>query len=116
MTRAPASSAARRTSCTRCGRPVLRQLVGRVAALDVTADAEPLPAARAAALRTDHRLDWCLRTTKHGPDMRWADCHRRSPPCGHEHVIDHACAAPPRPLVTRSRRSMPAPTGQLALL
>ncbi|MFI8853645.1 hypothetical protein ACIGW3_26115 [Streptomyces sp. NPDC053499] len=85
---------ARRTTC-RCGAPVLRQLVGRRAALDVTADADPMPAAEAAALREDNRLDWCLRHPAGGPDLRWADCHRARDPCPHPHVIDHQCTARP---------------------
>jgi len=111
------SSAARRTSCARCGQPVLRQLVGRVAALDVTADAATIPALVAAGLRTEHRLDWCLRSTKHGLDMRWADCRRRTVPCELPHVIDHACTAPPRAPTTGRprRRPKPVPTGQLTL-
>ncbi|MEV8349023.1 hypothetical protein ACFVTT_15800 [Streptomyces niveus] len=118
MTRA-AGSGARRTSCPRCALPVLRQLVGRRAALDVTADDTRYTAAAAAALRTPDRLDWCVRTTKDGPDLRWADCHRRSAPCQHEHVVDHMCTAPQVPArpaaQRRTHRTTPVPTGQLTL-
>jgi hypothetical protein len=92
-------------------------LVGQRAALDVTADAEPMPAAAAAALREPNRLDWCLRTSKAGTVLAWADCHRRTGECDRPHVIDHQCTAPPaaaRP--QRTTRKPPAvPEGQLAL-
>ncbi|MFB6875700.1 hypothetical protein [Streptomyces sp. NPDC056323] len=119
MTRPPAAagSGARRTSCPRCGSPVLRQLVGRRAALDVTADDTRYTAAAAEALREPNRLDWCLRTTKHGPDLRWADCHHHAATCRHEHVVDHQCNAPAGPLTDQSRapRTSPVPAGQLTL-
>ncbi|MFF1498676.1 hypothetical protein ACFVZR_02060 [Streptomyces sp. NPDC058316] len=96
---------------------MLRQLVGRRAALDVTADDTRYTAAAAEALREPNRLDWCLRTTKHGPDLRWADCHHHAATCPHEHVVDHECTAPaaPVPARTRARRTHPAPAGQLTL-
>jgi hypothetical protein len=96
MTRDPRAGAARRQKC-RCGRTVLRQLVGRRAALDVTADAEPLTPAAAGALREPNRLDWCTRVTKAGLELMWADCRRRSSPCEREHVIDHQCTGPAAP-------------------
>ncbi|MBQ1122606.1 hypothetical protein [Streptomyces sp. B15] len=107
---------ARRTTC-RCGAPVLRQLVGRRAALDVTADAAPMPAPEAAALREDNRLDWCLRyPAGGGPDLRWADCHRARDPCPYPHVIDHQCTGPAAPRTPRTTRKTPAvPDGQLTL-
>ncbi|RPK74489.1 hypothetical protein [Streptomyces sp. ADI95-17] len=116
MTRpsAAAGSGARRTRCPRCGSPVLRQLVGRRAALDVAADDTRYTAAAAEALREPNRLDWCLRQTRDGLDLRWAECHRRSSPCPHEHVIDHQCTAPPASQGW-SRKTSPAPAGQLTL-
>lgn len=113
MTRPPArSGSARRVRC-RCGRPVLRQLVGNRAALDVTADADPMPAAEAAALREPNRLDWCLRHTKHGIDLRWVDRFHPAN-CPHPHVIDHTCTSPaPRP--QRRTRTTTVPEGQLTL-
>ncbi|WP_245793614.1 hypothetical protein [Streptomyces pini] len=96
---------------------MLRQLVGRRAALDVTADVEPLAPAAAYRLREPNRLDWCLRTTADGPDLRWADCHRTGGPCPHPHVIDHQCTAPAAPPERpRTTRKPPAvPDGQLTL-
>lgn len=121
MTRPPAAagSGARRTSCSRCGTPVFRQLVGLRAALDVTADDTRYTAAAAGALREPNRLDWCLRITKFGPDLRWADCRTLSTQCPHEHVVDHVCTAPPGPLAPaarrRPRKQPPVSTGQLTL-
>ncbi|MFJ7067526.1 hypothetical protein [Streptomyces sp. NPDC101115] len=116
MTRDSRTGSARRRKCPRCGRPVLQQLVGRVAALDVTADDELLPADQAAALRTDNRLDWCLRTTRAGTELQWADCHRRRTPCPRPHVVDHVCTGPRVPSPARSRRRpVPVPAGQLTL-
>ncbi|WP_431784369.1 hypothetical protein [Streptomyces chumphonensis] len=101
MTRAT-SSGARRTRCPRCTRPVLRQLVGRRAAKDVTADAERLTPADAAAGRGPMRLDWCLRATPGGIDLRWTTGdHSR---CPHPHVLDHQCAAPPATPAPRTAR------------
>lgn len=88
-----AEAGARRTVC-RCGAPVLRQLVGRRAALDVTADIAPLTAAQAAALREPNRLDWCHRTVGRSPDLRWVGAGHPSD-CPHPHVIDHLCTARP---------------------
>lgn len=97
---------------------MFRQLVGRRAALDVTADDTRYTAAAAEGLREPNRLDWCLRITKHGPDLRWATCHTLSTLCPHEHVVDHVCTAPPGPAPAerrRPRKQPPVPTGQLTL-
>ncbi|MEV6074957.1 hypothetical protein AB0L80_07600 [Streptomyces sp. NPDC052069] len=120
MSRPPAAtgSGARRTRCPRCGIPVLRQLVGRRAALDVTADDAELSAAAAEALHHPNRLHWCLRATRDGPDMRWADCRRRPETCPHPHVIDHECTGPTdpvRPAMPRRARTTPVSDGQLTL-
>ncbi|MEU3447210.1 hypothetical protein AB0H29_08265 [Streptomyces thermolilacinus] len=115
MTPAP-SSEARRTRCARCRRPVLRQLVGRRAALDVTADDEPLTVAVAAARREPNRLDWCLHAAGVRFDMRWSS--RTHPAdCPHPHVLDHQCTAPAAPprAPARTTRSTPVPAGQLTL-
>ncbi|MEU0675439.1 hypothetical protein ABZ330_21610 [Streptomyces sp. NPDC006172] len=116
MTRPPSSSgSARRVRC-RCGRTVLRQLVGNRAALDVTADADELTAAAAAALREPNRLDWCVHLRKGGPALQWADCHRREAECTRPHVIDHQCTAPPTAPARPGRtRKTSVPEGQLAL-
>lgn len=116
MTYRPGSSGSARRVLCRCGRTVLRQLVGNRAALDVTADADELSVAAAAALREPNRLDWCVHTAKGGPDLRWADCRRRKAECTRPHVIDHQCTAPPAAAIPpRRRRKTSVPEGQLAL-
>ncbi|WP_399142220.1 hypothetical protein Q3A86_33260 [Streptomyces sp. NBUA17] len=92
-------------------------MVGHRAALDVTADADPLTAEQAAALREPNRLDWCVRTTGGGPVLMWADCHRRRADCDRPHVIDHQCTAtaPPARPARRTRKPPPVPDGQLTL-
>ncbi|RLL66970.1 hypothetical protein [Streptomyces sp. Z26] len=95
-TRQARSNGARPTRCPRCHRPVLRQLVGQRAALDVTADTAPLAPAAAHALTGPNRLAWCLRQTRDGPDLRWTGPTHRAG-CPHPHVIDHQCTAPNRP-------------------
>lgn len=89
MTSRPGGDGAVRTDCPRCGHPVLQQLVGRRAALPVTADAEPMSVAEAEQLREPNRLHWCLRKTSNGIELRWRiDC---GPACAHGHVVDHRC-------------------------
>jgi len=103
--------------CPRCRQRIIRQLVGRSAALDVTADDNELTATAAAALREPNRLDWCLRTTKAGPDLRWPGSTHPAD-CSHPHVVDHQCTAPPqpaRPTQSRTRKPRPVPAGQLTL-
>ena len=116
--RPSSSGGARRVRC-RCGRTVLRQLVGNRAALDVTADAEPLTAAAAAELREPNRLDWCVRQRKSGPDLTWSG--RTHPTdCPHPHVIDHQCSASRDAAHAHGRgqrrpRKTSVPEGQLTL-
>lgn len=118
MTRpAAGSNGARRTRCPRCAAAVLRQLVGRRAALDVVADAEEMPAAAAAAARTPDRLDWCVRTVGGGPDLRWSGAAHPTA-CPYPHVVDHACTAPAaasRTTAGRRTRTPSVPAGQLTL-
>lgn len=119
MTRPGTSSnGARRTRCPRCGAAVLRQLVGRRAALDVVADAAEMTAAAAAALREPMRLDWCVRTVGGGPDLRWPSSSHPAD-CPHPHVMDHLCTSPAAPSRTtagrRTRNAPSVPAGQLTL-
>lgn len=89
--RSKAAAGAVRTNCPRCGAPVLRQLVGRRAALMVTADAEPMPLAAAAPLTGPNRLAWRLRRLHGGGvDLHWL--HLQAPvPAPIEAVLDHEC-------------------------
>ncbi|MEV7389584.1 hypothetical protein [Streptomyces sp. NPDC091215] len=71
---------------------MLRQEVGHRAALKVTADADPIPAAEVLALVEPNRLAWCVaRLHGGGVELRW-HC-RGLRPCGHEVVIEHRCPA-----------------------
>lgn len=81
-------SAAGTRPCEHCGTPVITQLVGRSVALNVTADAEPIPLADALRLVEPNRLMWCLATLAGGgSELRWT-CRTT---CAHEHVIEHRC-------------------------
>lgn len=84
------------TKCKRCGTRIITQLVGRVAALPVTANAEPIRPDQEPALTNDNRLAWCLIT---GPwqttQLRWRCTSRR---CKHHIVTDHQCTPQPTTL------------------
>ncbi|HLU97646.1 MAG TPA: hypothetical protein VKZ89_12465 [Thermobifida alba] len=76
--------------CLRCGAPVLHQKHGLP--FTVTADAERLTPAQAAARTTRNRLAWCLRESK------WAGARLvevlgrlHNPACPWPHVVDHEC-------------------------
>lgn len=84
------SSGAAHQDCPRCGAPVWRQLVGRMAALNVVADRVPLPLDDALALASPNRLVWCAADLYGGgTDLRWL--HMNGLPCPHQHVVDHEC-------------------------
>ncbi|MEU7155134.1 hypothetical protein [Streptomyces chrestomyceticus] len=89
------------TRCPACRAPILRQLVGRVAALTVTADLRPLTSAEQAAARAPNRLFWCLyRAGPHTPPrLRWIDRWHPAD-CPHPHVTEHHCPGPRRPADT----------------
>lgn len=85
---------ARRTKCRACGCPVLCQRVGRIAALDVTADAKPVTAEEEPLLTGVNRLSWCLITGQwRPPELRWRN-REHTPKCKHQIVIDHQCTRP----------------------
>lgn len=78
--------------CPRCRAPILRQLVGRIAALTVTADLTPLTPSEQAAVREPNRLIWCLRRASPYTPARLAWTGRDHPAtCPHPHVTDHRC-------------------------
>ncbi|MGW1979198.1 hypothetical protein [Streptomyces sp. NPDC001889] len=75
--------------CPACTAPILRQWVGRVAALHVTADLTPIDPAREHEHREPNRLTWCLLTGPwRPPELRWR-CWSRT--CGHQIVTEHRC-------------------------
>jgi hypothetical protein len=80
------------TRCSSCSAPVLRQLVGHVAALDVTADLTPLTPAEQAQVREPNRLIWCLyQASPHTPPrLRWTGTGHPAG-CPHPHVTEHRC-------------------------
>lgn len=82
--------------CPACRAPILRQLVGHRAALQVTADLTPLAPDEQARARGPNSLIWCLHTGRTGsPELRWI--HPWHPPdCDHPHVAEHHCTTPHR--------------------
>lgn len=89
------------TTCPRCHAPVLTARAGRVAALDVVADAEPIDITGEILARLQGRLTWHLvigalgtrRITWRGPT------HIRAGPARHAVLQDHIC--PPIPVQER---------------
>ncbi|MGW6747600.1 hypothetical protein [Streptomyces sp. NPDC055006] len=82
--------------CPACRAPILRQLVGTRAALQVTADLTPLTPAEQTAARGPNRLIWCLRTSQFGTRrLVWLDPWHPLD-CPHPHVTDHHCPTPHR--------------------
>jgi len=78
--------------CPSCGAPVITQLVGARAALNITADITPLTPAEQAALREPNRLIWCLLTNSLGVRrLLWLDPWH-PPDCRRGiHVAEHRC-------------------------
>lgn len=96
-------SAAGPHPCERCGTSVLTQWTRGSASLKVTADAEPIPLARALALAEPNRLAWCLATLRSGDvEVRW----RCRSACKHGVVIEHRCPADMREFGRRPEGAM----------
>lgn len=78
--------------CPGCRAPVLRQLVGQRAALNITADLRALTPAEQAQVWEPNRLIWCLRRTGPNGPARLAWITRWHPAdCPHDHVTEHRC-------------------------
>lgn len=95
--RNPTSDRARTERCPRCRQPVIRALVGHVAALDVRADPTPLDLAAELAARLDGRSAYCLSIQPYLPPRllhrdRW---HIQSGRCEHLVIADHRCPGMP---------------------
>lgn len=74
--------------CPACGMPVIRQWVGRVAALKVIADFAPISVEEARQLVEPNRLAWCVAELAGGGfELRWR-CRTK---CQHGLVIEHRC-------------------------
>ena len=76
--------------CPSCRARVFTQLVGRTAALNVTADLEPLTPAEQDQARTPNRLIWCLYRAGPHTRLRWTGPHHPAN-CPHQHVTEHQC-------------------------
>ncbi|MFD3717231.1 hypothetical protein [Streptomyces sp. NPDC058674] len=87
----PGSAGTVDSRCPRCRAPILRQLVGTIAALTITADLTPLTPAEQAAVREPNRLIWCLRDREHtARRLTWTG--RDHPQqCPFDHVTEHRC-------------------------
>lgn len=88
-------------TCPRCGAPVLTARAGRVAALDVVADAEPIDTTGEILALLAGRLTWHLVTGALGTRrITWrSPTHIRAGPARHAVIADHAC--PPIPVQER---------------
>jgi hypothetical protein len=92
-----AADHARPGVCPRCGAAVLRARAGRVAALDVVADAEPIDAIGEILARLEGRLTWHLVTEYAGRRITWRTLTSiRAGPARHPVIADHEC--PPTPI------------------
>lgn len=88
---------AKDSTCPRCGAPVLLALAGRVAALHVVADEQPITAVEEILARLQGRLTWHLVVTTLGTRrITWrGTTHIRAGPARHLVLADHACPPPP---------------------
>ena len=86
------------TTCTRCGTPVLTARAGRIAALDVVADVEPIDTTGEILALLDGRLTWHLVIGALGHRrLTWRGAtHIRAGPARHPVLADHVC--PPQPV------------------
>lgn len=95
----PQNDRTRVQRCPRCHHPVLRALVGRVAALDIRADPTPLDLHTELAARLAGRQSWCLAISKWAPPRllnRGAE-HIAGGLCTHIVVASHICTPHPPP-------------------
>jgi hypothetical protein len=100
----PLTDRARTQLCPRCRQPVLRALVGHVAALDVRADPKALSPLEELVARLQGRTTYCLRIhpalkprlINRSPE------HIRAGRCTHLVVADHHCTRKPAPAESRT--------------
>lgn len=93
---AAAADHAKTSTCPRCGAPVLTARAGRIAALNVTADPEPIDAMAEILARVEGRLTWFLITSPLGAQrIAWRN-PGFTPHAKHPVIRDHKC--PPQPV------------------
>lgn len=93
---AQTSDRCRESTCPRCHCPVLRARAGRIAALDVTADPEPIDQTAEILARVEGRLTWFLITSPLGAQrIAWRN-PGFTPHAKHPVIRDHKC--PPQPI------------------
>ncbi|MFF3127233.1 hypothetical protein ACFVRD_34135 [Streptomyces sp. NPDC057908] len=95
---AAAADHAKPGTCRHCDAPVLLARAGRVAALDVVADPEPIDTATEILALLDGRLTWHLVTGALGTRrITWRTRTQiRTGPSRHPVIADHKC--PPQPV------------------
>lgn len=98
-TASPQNDKPRTGQCPRCRQPILRALVGHVAALQVRADPFPLNTQQELAARLQGRLTYCLRLHPVLPPrlLHRSPEHIRAGRCQHLVVADHQCPATATP-------------------
>lgn len=98
---AQTSDRASDSTCPHCHSPVIRARAGRVAALDVVADPEPITATEEILALLGGRLTWHLITGALGHRrITWrGTSHIRAGPARHPVLADHTC--PPQPVQER---------------
>ncbi|MEU4154800.1 hypothetical protein [Streptomyces antimycoticus] len=96
---APLTNKVRTQLCPRCRQPILRALVGHVAALDTRADPKPLTPLEELAARLQGRWTYCLRIHPALPPrlLNRSPEHIRAGRCTHLVVADHHCTRTPAP-------------------
>lgn len=95
----PLTDRARTQLCPWCRQPVLRALVGHVAALDTRADPKPLNPLEELTARMQGRWTYCLRIHPVLPPrlVHRSPEHIRAGHCTHLVVADHHCTRKPAP-------------------
>lgn len=87
-----------KSRCPHCAAPILTQLVGDHAALNVVADLRPLTPEQLTAITTPNRLVWCLRDTPHmALKLRWTGTTHPAN-CPRQHLTEHRCTPQPTTL------------------
>jgi hypothetical protein len=83
---------ARATTCPRCHAPVLTARAGRIAALDVVADPEPINLTEEILALLQGRLTWHLITEWNRQRITWRHpTDIRAGPARHPVIADHTC-------------------------